>query len=168
MNFTIFVLKLSGLISVINFCLSPKKLRFRKLSMEQKDYLLREIEKIGMVLQAILRSLTGKGGNSAISLDNGFEATSELLLSDTEFDLPHFITLNESDSGDYIARFKGMNTGNLELLAEILVQMGTNKQADKKDVFLKKALLLYKLGECIDKTYSFERERKINGIKSIL
>lgn len=136
--------------------------------MEQKDYLLREIEKIGMVLQAILNRLTGKGGNTAITLENSFEDTSELLLKDVEFDLPIFLESDESESRDYLARFKGMNTANLELLAEILYQTGVNEQEDKKCVFLKKAIMLYELCESSDKTFSFERERKIKVIKSFL
>ncbi|MHC1776205.1 MAG: hypothetical protein AB9834_12405 [Lentimicrobium sp.] len=136
--------------------------------MEKKDYLLREIEKIGIVLQAILNRLTGKGGNTAIKLESSFEASIELLLSESGFDLPCFIALTESDSKDYLARFKGMNTGNLELLAEILVYMGTIERADKKSEFLKKAIMLYELCESLDKTYSIERESKIKEINSFL
>lgn len=136
--------------------------------MEQKDYLLREIEKFGMVLQAILSRLTGKGGNSAITLESSFEANSELLLNETEFDLTGFIALNEPASGDYLARFKGMNTTNLDQLAEILFQLGMNEMTEKKSVLLKKSIQLFELSESIDKTYSIKRESRIREIKGAL
>lgn len=136
--------------------------------MERRDYLLREIEKIGMVLQAILNRLTGKGGNFPITLESSFEATSELLLSDAEFDLNGFLAMDEPASEDYLARFKGMNTTNLEQLAEILFQLGKNEESDKKSVLLTKSIQLFELSESIDKTYSIERESKIREIKSFL
>jgi len=136
--------------------------------MEKRDYLMREIEKIGMVLQAILNRLTGKGGNSAITLESSFEATRELLLNETAFDLTVFLAMDEPASGEYLLRFKGMNTGNLELLAEILYQTGISEQANKKSVFLKKAIMLFELCESIDKTYSIEKESRIREIKSAL
>jgi hypothetical protein len=136
--------------------------------MEKRDYLMREIEKIGMVLQAILNRLTGKGGNSAITLESSFEATRELLLNETDFDLTLFLAMDQPASRDYLARFQGMNTTNLEQLAEILFQLGINEQADKKSVFLSKSIQLFELSENIDKTYSIERESRIREIKSAL
>ncbi len=135
--------------------------------MEQKDYLLREIEKIGIVLQAILNRLTGKGGNSAITLESSFEATREMLFSETDFDLTGFLAMDKPASGEYLLRFRGMNTSNLAELAEILYLTGINEQTDRKRVLLDKALLIYELCESLDKTYSVEREKRIKEIKSI-
>lgn len=136
--------------------------------MEKRDYLMNEIEKIGMVLQAILNRLTGKGGNSAITLESSFEASSELLISEADFDLSGFLAMDETASIDYLSRFKGLNTTNLEHLAEILFQLGKSEKSEKKSFFLVKAIQLFELSESIDKTYSIERERKITEIKSIL
>jgi hypothetical protein len=38
--------------------------------MEQRDYLLREIEKIGQVLRAILNKITGSKSDVAVSTEN--------------------------------------------------------------------------------------------------
>jgi len=47
--------------------------------MEQRDYLLREIEKIGLILRAILGTLFNKTESLAIGIENPFEQTKELL-----------------------------------------------------------------------------------------
>ncbi len=136
--------------------------------MEQKDYLLREIEKIGMVLRAILNKLFAVKGNLSITIENEFEQTNELLLSETGFDLKHFLTLDESALEEYISRFKGMNAANLELLAGIIANLGDNdNSADNKHI-LEKALQVYMLCEKTDKTFSFERQNKIEAIKAKL
>ena len=51
--------------------------------MEQKDYLLREIEKIGKML----RKLFDRKGNLAITLESQMEATKDKLLNEINFDL---------------------------------------------------------------------------------
>lgn len=136
--------------------------------MEQKDFLLREIEKMGTVLRAIFGRLIGNKDMLAISIENDFEQTTEQLFNETGFDLKHLLTLNESESIEYLSQFKGINTLNLELLADIILQTGENEPDDTKSVFLIKALLLYKLCENRDKTFSFERTRKTDRIKNNL
>ena len=80
--------------------------------MEQKDYILREIEKIGMVLRAILKKLTGSSDNPAIQIEKQFEETKEMLASQMDFDLEDFIAQNEADSMHYLSQFKGINLEN--------------------------------------------------------
>jgi len=53
---------------------------------------------------------------------------------------------------------------NLELLAEILFIIGVNAKSDKKRIFLEKTLELYELCMLTDKTFSFDRETKIEMI----
>jgi len=53
--------------------------------MEQRDYLLREIEKIGSVLQAILGKITGSKENYAVARDHQFQEIKELLFNETGF-----------------------------------------------------------------------------------
>jgi len=134
--------------------------------MEQKDYILREIEKIGILLKAILNNLFGKKENFATTLENQFEKTKELLINEINFDLDKFLYLNKSDSKDYLTKFKGINTENLELLGEIIFQFGINGQTDNKRLFFEKALQLYELCNAKDKTFSIERENRIKEIKS--
>ncbi len=134
--------------------------------MEQKDYLLREIEKIGMLLRAILNSLLGKKENMAITIVNQYEKTKELLINEMNFDLDLFLSMDESATKNYIANFKGINPENLQLLAEIVFNLGTKEQVDNKNLYIIKAIQLYELCEEKDKTFSIEREKRIKEIRN--
>lgn len=136
--------------------------------MEQKDYLLREIEKIGVVLRAILNRLTGSKGNFATTVESVFEKTDEELVHKINFDLTCFLALDESASLDYISRFEGMSSINLELLAEIIYQIAIQGSARQKRILLEKAIFLYEFCETTDKTFSFVREQRIKEIKKAL
>jgi len=136
--------------------------------MGQEDYLLREIEKITLMLRLILSKLTGNKDNQAITIEKQFEETSELLLAELNFDLEKFLKLNESDSAEYISHFKGNNPANLELLAEIISQLGFNEDHADERVCLQKAVQLYEFCNIISKTYSVERENKISFLRKFL
>lgn len=134
--------------------------------MEQKDYFLREIEKIGLVLRAIFNHLIGKNEDLSITINPQFDITTEQLFGEIGFDFNHYISLDEDASEAYLIGFDGMNSDNLELLADITYQLGLNAPSDKQNVLFHKALHLYQFCEQLDKTYSFERERKILEIRN--
>lgn len=136
--------------------------------MEQRDYLLREIEKIGLILRAILGTLFNKTENLAIGIENPFEQTKELLIYEIGFDLDTFLTLDEPATKEYLSGFDGFNPSNLELLAEILYNSGLSGKAENNKIYLEKALQLYEMCSNIDKTYSGPRESRITEIKSML
>lgn len=138
--------------------------------MEQKDYMLREIEKIGAILRAIINRLTGSLDGAAIHIEKQFEETREMLANKMDFDLDKFMEQSESESKNYISSFKGINLENIGLLADILMQMGLNQKSEpiQKRVFLKKSIQLYNYCKQIDKTYIYARESKINLINKEL
>ena len=129
---------------------------------------MRENDKIGMLLRAIMDSLLNKNENFSISAENLFKQTNELLISEIGFDLDMFLTLDESASKKYLSQFNGINADNLALMAEVIFQFGINKQSDNKRICLEKALQLYELSERTDKTFSVDRKRKIQEIKNAL
>lgn len=133
--------------------------------MEQKDYLLREIEKIGAVMRAILNRFTGNTENLAITIEKRFEQTKEQLFAVTGLDLDEFLKLDMAETKEFIMHFKGINIVNLELLAEILFHLGMENKSGNENIILSKALILYELCNETDKTYSIERELKIEMIK---
>ena len=133
--------------------------------MEQKDYLLREIEKMGLILIAIRQKLFGGKENLSITLENQFKAAKNMLLNETDFDLDKFLSLNAEYSNEYICSFEGFNVENMELLAEYISQIGFS---DKSQKHLEKALQLYELCDLKSKTYSIEREANINMIRNAL
>lgn len=136
--------------------------------MERRDYILREIEKIGQLLSMIFDRISGKHENYSIKLENQFEEEKELLREEMGFDLDAFLSLEKAEAPNYLSGFKGLNGGNIELLADILFEMGTSFETSRTIEYLDKSLILYELCNSLDKTYSMERESKINDVKNAL
>ena len=136
--------------------------------MEQKDFLLREIEKIGLILRAIRQKLFGGEEILSITLEDQIEAAKGMLLNGTDFDLDKFLNLNIEDSNNYICSFEGFNVENIENLADFISQIGFSNESDKFKKYLEKSLQLYELCNLISKTYSLERETNIKTIKNSL
>ena len=136
--------------------------------MQQKDYLLREIEKIGLLLKMIFNKIAGKEENYALTSENQFEEEKELLLHEIGFNIDIFLLIEESGIEHYISKFDGIRGSNIELLADILKVMGKKTDSAKTKEYLKRALKLYELCNSIDKTFSFDRESKISEIKNAL
>ena len=67
--------------------------------MDQKDYLLREIEKIGTLLKRCFSKMTGSEDNLAIQLDVEFEEDKGMLLHELGFDMNLFLMLDEAEGG---------------------------------------------------------------------
>jgi hypothetical protein len=136
--------------------------------MEQKDYLLREIEKIGVVIRMIFAKISGKDMNDSVALENQFEQSKELLLRETGFDTELFLTLEKTDAEAYISKFTGLNCANIEILADVFKETGMRTSPEKQEQYLESALHLYSLCNRMDKTFSFERENKIREILEVL
>lgn len=140
--------------------------------MEQRDYLVKEIEKIGVilgtVLQPALRLLLGGDGNAAITLEHQMEDAKGKLLNEVNFDLDKFLDLSTEDSNEYILSFAGFSLENIGILAECLSETGFSNQCDNPKKYLEKALQLYNLCNLKSKTYSLEKETKINAIRNVL
>lgn len=136
--------------------------------MEKRDYLLQEIEKIGILLRMILNKITMRGENNAISLENQFEEEKELLINEIGFNIDEFLSLETSEIEDYLSKFRGVRGSNIELLADILKEIGMKGENKISKAYLEKALKLYEQCNSLDKTYSFDRESKIEEIKNIL
>lgn len=135
------------------------------MGIEQKDFLLREIEKIGMMLRAFL-------GRKAVNIQTE-ECQTELVVGNlfeelkeqAGFDLKHFLSLEDEGALDYLSGFRILNNDNLELLAQILFLEGMGEPGHPKDLScMQKSLLLSNYCSEIDKTFSFEREARIHTI----
>jgi hypothetical protein len=136
--------------------------------MEQKDYLLREIEKIGLLLRMLIDKITHTGDNAAIILEHQFEETNELMIQEIGFDVDLFLRLNITEVEQYLTKFTGFRAANIELLADFIKEMGTRLEPEVAKKYLERALKLYEICNSLDKTFSFERENKINQIKNCL
>lgn len=136
--------------------------------MEQKDYLLREIEKIGLIIRAIRQRLFGGKDSFAKNIEQQVEAEKGMLFRELNFDLDKFLMLEVEETNNYLNKFEGFNVENIEHLAEVISQIGFSEKFDNSEIYLEKALQLYELVNQESKTYSGEREKKIITIKSIL
>ena len=136
--------------------------------MEQRDYILREIEKIGLVLSAIRQKVFGGRDQLAISIEKEADDAKGMLLSELNFDLDEFLLLNTEETNKYLSDFKGFNIENIEQLAECISQLGFSDNSGKSKKYLEKALQLYELSNLKSQTYSLERERNILEIKNAL
>ena len=133
--------------------------------MEQKDYLMREVEKIGMIISAIGQKIFGGKGNTAITLEEQIKDAKDMLFNGADFDIDKFLNSTVQDSNKYISGFIGFNNDNIELFANYLFQIGLSNKSDNSKKYLEKALQLFELCNLQDKTYSFERESNIKIIK---
>jgi hypothetical protein len=136
--------------------------------MEQRDYLLREIEKIGAVIRAIRQKLFGGTDELAATVENQSEVLSEMLLSEAFIDLDELLAMDAAKTDEYLAGHQGFNVANIELLAGILAEIGMNGKPQPSFALLEKALQLYTICNLRDRTFSFEREAAISHLKEAL
>ncbi|MDD4058835.1 MAG: hypothetical protein PHO95_08075 [Bacteroidales bacterium] len=133
--------------------------------MEQKDYILREISKIGQIINAIRQLLFGGSDLLAITLDSQIEEAKGMLLSEMNFDLDKFLELDKEESEKYLHIHKGFNVENIEALAICLTQIASVRKSGGSQKYLEKALQLYELCDDQSKTFSVEREQAKSRIR---
>ena len=92
--------------------------------MERRDYLLLEIEKIGLVLTAIKHKLFGGKENLAITVNKQMEETKDILLNGLNFEFDKFLTLDMDESIQYLDSFNGFNVENTDELAGFFLGLG--------------------------------------------
>jgi hypothetical protein len=136
--------------------------------MEQKDYILREIEKISKIISSIRQKLFWGKDNLAIITEQERNDLNGMLLKEINFDFEKFLELNPEASGEYLSNFEGFSIENIESLAELLSQIGFIDKSEQSEKYLEKSLQLYELAILKSKTYSFDREMKIQMIKNAL
>lgn len=136
--------------------------------MEQRDYILREIEKIGAVISAIRQKIFGGTDELALSVEAPAETLKEMLMAETYLDLDELLALDAAGTEEYLAGMKGFNTENIELLAATIADIGfTGTSADSRQL-LEKALHLCEICSRRDRTYSFVRETAISRLMEAL
>jgi hypothetical protein len=134
--------------------------------MEQKDYLLREIEKIGRIMSAVRQKLfAGRKDNLSVTIQQQTVALKEMLINDANLDYDRLMDLDAKGTDEYLDDLTGFNVENIELLAGIISEIGYRHGSP---IFLEKAMQLYEICRLRDRTFSLERENQINKIKNVL
>ncbi|PKP27231.1 MAG: hypothetical protein CVU06_02935 [Bacteroidetes bacterium HGW-Bacteroidetes-22] len=136
--------------------------------MEQKDFILREIEKIGMIISAIRQKFFGEKQDQSVPIEKQLVDLKEMLVCKANFDLDKFMSLNIEGSNEYISSFKGFSVENIEYLADCISEICCRDSDGGSKKYLEKTLELYELCNLKSRTYSLEREMKIETIKNTL
>jgi hypothetical protein len=136
--------------------------------MERKDFLLLEIEKIGLIMNAIRQKLFGGRDQLATNIAHEVDKAKAMLLGELNFDLDKFCLLDSEASYQYLNSIEGFSIENIERLAELLSQIGFSQQSETSKKYLEKSLQLYEYCNRQSKSYSIEREGIIASIKSSL
>lgn len=133
--------------------------------MEERDFIKREVEKIGVIMRAIWGFLFGNKAPTATTIGTEVVMSKDMLKKEMNFDVDKFLLLDESESIEYLKDFEGLDFHNQESLADILAEIGNREEPYISKLYLGKALFLYELITRQSQTYSFEREEKISKIR---
>ncbi len=139
--------------------------------MEKRDYLMDQIEQLGQALAQIFSKLFGF--NKQGKVIEAIEITSQSLKTELNLDLTEISLIPTRDFILTLQKDEKLNNTNLELLADILLQVADSTCIDplksKESLNLySKCLEIYNYMNERDLTYSFERESKIARIQNSL
>ena len=137
--------------------------------MEQRDYLLRQIELMTQALVALIRKLTGLKEDGSASDEEIEQLTDEMLTEQLGMELAEILEIPLTEITDKIVSIKGIHLSNIELFAEVVyLNAKACLQTEKKVRLLMIALELYEYADRESGTFSIERHAKINDIHSQL
>ena len=136
------------------------------VSMEQKDYILREIEKISVMLLAML------GKFKRIKSKKQFEQERAMIDSELkeagQLSIDKLLSFTDEQIISYVDRNKGFDPGNMELLADLLNVFAKNLPENKSRNLYKKAVLILEYIDHDTRTFSMDRSLKIKSLKEKL
>jgi len=134
--------------------------------MEQRDYILREIEKISVMLLAML------GKFRRIKSKKQFEQERAMIDSELEeageLSIDKLILFSEEEILSFINKNKGFDHRNMELLAELLNTFARNLPENESRNLNQKALLILEYIDRETRTFSMDRSLKISSLKEKL
>jgi hypothetical protein len=135
--------------------------------MYRRDYLKKQIDELGRVLNALLSDLL-KLKNSG-NASGGVEATNKVLQKELTIDLSQLLSIPDDTFIEELKK-KQITDDNLNRLADILLMLAddANEQGTQKNLLYKKSLLLLEHVQRSNSTYSMERHEKIERIKKIV
>lgn len=134
--------------------------------MEQRDYLMVQIEQLGKVLAAILSGFLGLKSKGEVSL--GIEITNERLQGELDIDIEKIAALNNMEVKAYLEKRK-LRAEHIEGLSDYLKEIGIGEtDKTKASLWLKKAIVLLDIADEISKTLSIDRVNKKRNIEKRL
>ena len=136
--------------------------------MRQEDFILREIQKISELLLGLIGKLIRKKEESIEET----EAEIETGLAENFEALKDFFQLSAEEIIEIYKTTQSLTADNLELLANLLFEMGVLAQSKgdsgRVETNLTKAIAIYEFIDAEGDTFSFMRNSKLNSAKEIL
>ena len=123
--------------------------------MEQKDFILKEIEKLSAILKTILGKMQ-EHRNPSIELEN----LEKELNSEFSITIQEFLDIEYNSFDSFFIKHESLDLSNIELFAGVLAQYSTNHQ--------KKAIDLYQYLDEKTKPFSYARSLKIQNLQNSL
>jgi hypothetical protein len=137
--------------------------------MEQKDYLMRQIEQAGKFLRKLFLLMSGRN-DEEVESETQTDFYSELM-DFLQFNAGDFIELDEQEILERIKAVPGFNLTNIELLADILVLYVKNEEpasTEQQRKLRNIAWALYEFADRQGKTFDQSRTDKMNQLKNFL
>ena len=135
--------------------------------MQQRDYLMRQIEQMSKVLVALIRKLLGL--KSVDLEEETIHSTNEVLQEQLNTSIDEILATPLKEVAEFITQLNGLDISNLELFADILVlnaKVYSDKTHQKK--LFETGLELYNWADEKSSTFSMERQMKIRDVKNSL
>lgn len=133
--------------------------------LEQKDYILREIEKISALLLGLIGRLISVK-EKAFEDENEWVSIKKDFADQMLFDLDEIISTPVSGLEKLLTVEHGFDPANIELLADLIAKTATTFKFEP-EIRIKRAIELYELANRKSSTWSMERAEKIDHLKSL-
>ncbi len=127
--------------------------------MEKRDYILREIEKIAVLIRFLLGKILS--AMTVIQKEEVYQQVDRELKINLDMDIESILHLPPDQFDNAFKESNGFNLENLEMLANLFHEMARIKE---KKLFLIKSLELYNYISEKNKAFSFDREAMKNRI----
>jgi hypothetical protein len=135
--------------------------------MLKRDYLQKQLEELSKVLRKMIGDLTGI--RSEGNIDDAITFAKESLTKHFELDMENLIALSMDDFKRIVVEANTSNPVQLNYLAELLFTTGElmKEKGDfgKTKELFSRSLMIYEHLNKTERTYSAERQEKINTIR---
>jgi hypothetical protein len=135
--------------------------------MQKRDFLLKQLEEFATVMSKVIsRILQLRNENKT---DEAYTLAKKSLIEKFELDMENILALSVDDFRKVVVETNSSNPVQLNYLAELLYTTAgllkeKNEHDKTKDLFIK-SLVIYEHLNRTDRTFSAERQEKIENIK---
>jgi hypothetical protein len=133
--------------------------------MERRDWIIDEMQKFGLMVMGLIGKLAKR--SESLTYNFSFSMADQEFESEAGFSLRMLAEMNPASLDAFIQNHPELNPANLELLADLLIELSDDPGCDPA-VFLSRANDLLVKATNLDKTFSAEREGKTAFIASRL